>query len=99
MEVQHIDGGKNEADICTKNVAARTHEKHRSNIRDGRLNFGNLIQFALREDVEMIRASESISEKLVDDNVGKNMSDLTDKFNQKYKVHLEQNILNRSSSM
>ena len=37
LRVAHIPGEENEADICTKNVTLKLHQKHRERIRKGKL--------------------------------------------------------------
>ena len=91
LEVQHIRGDMNEADICTKNVSIKTHEKHRERIRDGRLGSVESIRFALREDVENIRAFESIGTLPRTDAVRKKLSvtcDSTVEFDKRRKINL-----------
>ena len=55
MTVAYIPSEENEADICTKNVSAKLHLRHRGQIRDGVLWLGRLFgpPTIQREDVVM----------------------------------------------
>ena len=55
LRVAYIPSEDNEADICTKNINAKLHFKHRGRIRDNKLWFNKLLDSSTtkREDVVM----------------------------------------------
>ena len=56
FRVGYIPSEENEADICTKNVISKLHQRHRARIRNGTLWLNQLLDFTTtkREDVVII---------------------------------------------
>jgi hypothetical protein len=62
LGVAHVPGEENEADICTKNIISRLHQKHRGRIRDGILWLNQWLNVSTtqREDVVIDNKQSSV---------------------------------------
>ena len=66
LGVAHIPGEENKADICTKNIIARLHQRHRGRIREGRLWLNQWLNVSTTQREDVMTDSEQSTVQVVE---------------------------------
>ena len=61
----HIPGEENEADICTKNIIVRLHQRHRGRIREGKLWLNQWLNISTTRREDVVTDSEQSTVQVV----------------------------------